>query len=148
AGHHGELGVLDQAEHGSLALVDRPPTGAGVALSGRRMSGGAYLELAGLGVEGEVYGGREPLLPVLADQVVVGRGQELPRRQCAEQATERPGQLQRAGAGLLALAGHVDDRELDPAAVAWPGGDDEVAGERRTARRPERGLDQPLVPEL
>ena len=60
-------------------------------------------------VEREVDRGREPLVPVLAEQVVVGRGQELVRRQRRQQAAERAGEQQRAGAGLLPLAGDVDD---------------------------------------
>ena len=61
-----------------------------------------------------MYGGREALVPVLAQEVVVGRGQELGRRQRTEQPAERAGEEQCAGAGLLALAGHVDDDELHP----------------------------------
>ena len=59
-----------------------------------------------------------------------------------EQAAEGAGEQQRAGAGLLALAGDVDHRQLEPVARS-PGRDDEVAGERRTAGRAERGLDVP-----
>ena len=60
--------------------------------------------------------GREALLPVLPQQVRVGRGEELRRRQRAEQAAERTREQQRAGAGALALAGDVDDRDLEPVA--------------------------------
>ena len=59
-------------------------------------------------------GGGEALLPVLAEQVVVGGREELLGGQRAEQAAERAGEQQRAGAGLLALAGHVDDGQLEP----------------------------------
>ena len=50
-----------------------------------------------------------------------------------EQAAERAGEQQRAGAGVDALAGDVDQRHLELAAVVRPGGDQEVAGERRAA---------------
>ena len=60
---------------------------------------------AGVKVDVDVHRGGEPLGPVLTQQVVVGRGQELRGLQRAEQAPERPGQQQRARAGASVAGG-------------------------------------------
>ena len=49
----------------------------------------------------------------------------------AQQAAEGPGEQQRAGAGLLALAGDVDDRDLEPVAVR---------GAAATTKSPAKGV--------
>ena len=85
----------------------------------------------------DVGDGREALLPLLAQQVAVGRGQELLVRHRAEQAAERAGQQQRAGAGVDALAGDVDQRDLELAAVVGAGR--RRGSRRRTTRRRRSG---------
>ncbi len=70
---------------------------------------------------------------------------KLRRRQGRQQAAERARQQQGPGAGLLALAGDVDHRDVQVLLVAGAGRDDEVAGERRAAGRAQRGLDVPAV---
>ena len=54
----------------------------------------------------------EPLLPLLTQEVAVGGGQELLVRDRAEQPTEGTGQQQGTGARVDALAGDVDERDL------------------------------------
>ena len=65
-------------------------------------------------------------------------------RHAPSSAAERSGQLEGADAGLRALAGDVDDGDLEAVAVAGPGGDHEVAGERRAAGRAQRDLGVPV----
>lgn len=68
------------------------------------MTGRAHLVRAVLQVDAQVDRRREALVPVLAQQVVVGGSEEPGRRKGIEQAGQRPGELERAGAGLGALA--------------------------------------------
>ena len=63
-------------------------------------------------VEVQMDRGREALVPVLAHQVVVGRRQELVARQRRDDAVEGAGEEQGPRAGLDALAGDVDDHQL------------------------------------
>ena len=88
-------------------------------------------------------GGREALLPALAQQVLVGRVQEVLRGHGTQQAAERAGQQQRAGAGRGALAADVDERDLQVRAVGGPAGHQEVAGERVAVGRAQERLDLP-----
>ena len=87
--HRQELGALDDPERRALGLVHQPAAGAGPQLGGRRVAGGADLEVAGLQVDGDVDRGREPLDPVLAQEVLVGGGQELGGRQRARAGRRR-----------------------------------------------------------
>ena len=73
---------------------------------------------------------------------VLAAGEELARRQRAQQAADGAREQERAGAGTLALAGDVDHRHLEP--VVDPGGDDEVAGEGGAAGGAQLGGDVPL----
>ena len=70
-------------------------------------------------------------------------GRKPARAHLAEQAAERAGEQQRPGAGLHALARHVDQRDLEPVAVGGAARHDEVAGERVAVRRLERDLGVP-----
>ena len=110
--------MRQQPQRGAVAGVHHPATRAGGTLGGRRVAGAAQLEGAGGEVEGEVDRGREPLLPVLAEQEVVGGRQELVGRERAQQAAQGAGHQQGAGAGALALAGDVDDGDLEPVSPA------------------------------
>ena len=128
AAHARELRALDQAQHRTLARKhhQRPEPAA------RCTAGGwpAVRTSKSPGqVKGDVDGGREALVPVLAQQVVVGGREELLGRQRAEQPAERAGEQQRPGARGLALAGDVDDHDLEPV-VSRADGDEEVARER------------------
>ena len=78
-----------------------------------------------------------------AAHVGVAGGQELLSRHRAEQAAERAGQQQRPGPGVDALAGHVDQRDLERLAVE--GGHHEIAAERGTAGRPEHHRRAPAL---
>ena len=94
-------------------------------------------------VDGDVHGGGEALVPVLAQQIVVGGRQEPVGLLLAEQPAERARQQQRARAGLHALARDVDEDHLQPASVRRSRGDDEVARERLPVCRLDGGLRVP-----
>ena len=68
-----------------------------MVLHGRRVPGGADGELAGARVEHQVHRGGEALDPLLAQQVGVGRGQELRHPRAAHEPAEPAGQQQRPG---------------------------------------------------
>ena len=66
-------------------------------LHGRRVSGGPHLVVARAQVERQMDRRGEALAPLLPQQVLVGRAQELVPRQRAEQSTE--GTRQQAAPG-------------------------------------------------
>ena len=111
----------------------------------RRVPGGLDREGAALQVQREVDRRREALLPLLPVEVAVGCGQEVLGAHRAQQAPERAGQQQRAGTGFDALAGHVDQGQLEPGALTGQGADDEVAGERTASRRSQHRLRRPAA---
>ena len=121
-----ELGVREDPQQRALAGVAHPPAARpGGELHGGRMTGDGDHVLPRVEVDHHVGDRREALLPLLADEVAVGRRQEVLVRHRAEQATEGAGQQQGAGAGVDPLAGHVDQRDLQDACrrpSGWPPG--------------------------
>ncbi len=89
-------------------------------------------------------GGGEPLVPPLAEQELVGRRQELRRRQGPEQPAERSGEQERAGARVDALARDVDEDEREGVPLVVVVRHDEVPREGRPAGRAGRHVDVPL----
>ncbi len=89
-----------------------------------------------------MHGRGEPLLPVLPDEVVA-RGAQDVARAASEQAAEGAGQQQRPRPGVHALAGDVDEHDLQP--VVGHRADDEVAGERAAAGGAHDGLRVPAL---
>ena len=87
-------------------------------------------------VERQVHRGDEALRRrATPPHVGVAGGQELLSRHRAEQPAERAGQQQGPGSGVDALAGHVDQRDLERLAVAER--HHEIAAERGAAGGPE-----------
>ena len=107
------------------------------------MTGAVDQVVAGHQVDRHVHRRRETLVPALAQEVVVGGGQEPVGRQRPEQTAQRAGQQQRPGARRRALAGDVDEGELEAVPVHAPGGDEEVAGELVAVRRAQDHLRVP-----
>ena len=127
----------------SLCRTDQRPA-AGAQLDGRRVTGGRRPRSRRWSRSRERWTAvANPSSQSWPEQVVVGGRQELVGRQRGDQAAERTGEQQRPGAGLLALAGHVDDGELET--LLGGGGHDEVAGEQGAARRPQRRLGAPTA---
>jgi hypothetical protein len=137
----GDLG--DQPEREALGLQQRPAPAARVELRDRRVPGRLHREAAVLQVQHQVHRGREALVPLLPVEVAVRGRQELLRPQGPQQPAERAGQQQRAGAGLGALAGDVDQRQLEDAPVRGQRAHHEVTGERRPAGRAHHRLHPP-----
>ena len=96
-------------------------------------------------VDDHVDGGREALVPLLAQQVVVGGGEEALRRHRSQQRAQGAGAQQGPGAGIDALARDVDHGDLERLAVVGQRGDHEVAAEGRAARRLEHRLVAPTL---
>ena len=141
-----ELRVREDPEQRALAgLAHAPAAGSGGELHGRRVPGHRDDVLPRAQVDHHVRDRREALLPLLADEEPVGRRQEVLVGHRAEQAAEGPRQEQRPGAGVDALAGHVDERDLQRAAVVGAGRHQEVAGEGRPAGRAQHDLGLPAL---
>src|SRR6476659_4481666 len=131
--------VVDDTEQRAGRLAEHLPTpGAVVELDRRRVPGAADRVVAGGEVDRDMDRRGEALVPVLAEQVVVGGGEEPVRLLFAEQAAERAREEQRPGARLHALARHVDEHDLEPPAVRGARRHHEVAGERLSVRRLDR----------
>ena len=82
-------------------------------LHGRRVSSRAHLVVPGTQIDRQMYRGGKALAPLLAQEVLVGRTEELILRQRAEQSTEGTRQQQRPSPGIEPLARHVDDDDLE-----------------------------------
>lgn len=97
------------------------------------MAGGEEFVVAGVEVEDEVDGGREALVPVLAEEVAVGCRKERVRWERSQQTSEGAGEEKCAGARVHALAGDVRQDDFEGSAAVRAGGHDEVARERLAA---------------
>ena len=107
------------------------------------MPGVAEREGARAQVDSQVNGGRETFRPLLAHEVVVGRGQQPFRLHLTEQPPDRSRTQQRPGARGAALPGQVDERDLQAMTVGRQGGDGQIAGELVAVRRPDGRLGVP-----
>src|SRR5947209_2961359 len=138
-----ERGVRQQAQERAFELDQPPPAATSGVVRHRRMTSGRQPVVAGGEVDGHVHPRREALELLLPDQVGVRGVEELLRCDGAEKTTERSREHQCARAGVEPLAGHVDDRELEAAAAVGACGDEEVAAERRAARRSQVHVGMP-----
>src|SRR6478752_1597081 len=126
----GVVGMVDDTEQRPAPAGEHPPpAGTRRELGGRRVAGIPDGEVAGLEVDGEVYGRREALVPAQPQQVVVGGLEEATLAHLPQQAAERTGEQQRAGACLATLARDVDQGDLEGGAVGGAARHDEVTGE-------------------
>ena len=122
-----EVRLRDHAERHPAGVVDRPAALPEVPVQRGRVAGAGDGVVAGDEVDLDVHRGREGLLGLLAQQEAVGGGHQLGRRQGADEAAEGAGELERLWSDRGALAAHVDERHLEPPALAQVG-DEEVAG--------------------
>ena len=90
-----------------------PHPAARVEVRGRGVAGVLQPVGAGVQVDPQVDRRGEALAPALPAQVAVRLAEEVLRRHRPEQPTERPGQQQRPGAGVDALAGDVHQRDVE-----------------------------------
>ncbi|MGY3244285.1 hypothetical protein ACVWYT_003734 [Streptomyces sp. TE4109] len=143
--HGVELSPVVHPQQRPLGRLLLPLAAARVELEGRRVPGRQEFVVARIEVQDQMDRGGEPLVPVLAQQIAVGRRQEAVRGQRAEQPAEGAGQQEGAGARVHALAGDIGEYGFQGASAVGAGGDDEVPGEGLPARRAQRHLAVPAL---